>query len=223
MKPVIQRFLDPLDKKISAFRQKVCLENGADPDYFSLRLSYQETKHYVSKLKKPADFEEIWKFGHANWEKTDFESLECLMESGKNSPVAGLSGARLYTADRENFLRVCMRFYILKGMRRTHGNSQFCKGGLFEKHIERAKEIGSVKSLFMSVYPYNSKLKAHVKNLSQRRISPGRAKANALHYALKLQPAPKPILFHSVPQHLFFYSLSGGATKPFPQTALKPH
>lgn len=199
----IQRLVNPFDFRITEFRRKVCAENGAKTDYADQTLDYKETVKYVEQLPSPKNFEEIWKYGNTKWKKTQFDSLECIIHEGF---IVGVSGCKLYT---DNMLRVSMHLYILKDYRGIYRNSQFCENGLFQRHLEFAKTLGNVDCLFMTIYPYNRKLKAHIRNLAYRKISSYGRKSNK-EFIENLQFIEKPINFHGVPQYFFLYALKKG-------------
>ena len=211
----IQRLTNPMDSRITDFRSKVCEENGAKKNYINnTSLDYKNTVKYVNQLSSPnKNFEEIWKYGNTKWTITKFDALECVFY---NNLIISLSGCKAYT---NNMLRVSMHLYTLINYRKICRNFQFRKNGFFQRHLDFAKKIGNIECLFMTVYPHNKKLKAHVHNLAYRKISPDGKKHN-MHFIDKLQFIDEPIIFHNVPQYFFLYPLN--KSFQFPKELPKP-
>ena len=209
----IQRFTDPMDSRITDFRRKVCEENGAKSDYLNKNLDYKSTVKYVNQLSPPKNFEEIWKYGNTKWIVTKFDAFECVVY---NSLIISVSGCKIYT---NKMLRVSMHLYTLTNYRKICRNFQFRENGFFQRHIEFAKTVGNIECLFMTIYPYNKKLKAHIHNLAYRKINPDGQKIKTK-FIDELQFIENPIIFHNVPQYFFLYPLSKRFR--FPKEPLKP-
>jgi hypothetical protein len=154
------------------------------------------------------------KFGNQKWRQTQFANLEAAVCKETNK-IISISGCKIYS---KNMLRVAMHLYTLKNYRKTCRHIQFSETGFFYRHLQFAKSLPQIESLFLTVYDHNSKLKSHVKNLASRRFAPGHGK---MHYIHDLIPISQPLLFHAVPQYFFLYPLKEGfiwdGTAPVPQ------
>ena len=196
----IKRLHDPLDSRITDFRRQVTLENGAPADYIGQNMDYHHTLKYAQGLPQPYNVEEIWKYGDTKWKETRFLSLECVFYKNQ---IISLSGCKLYT---NNMMRILMHLYTLKDYRRICRSHTYCENGLFQKHLDFAKKQGDIDCLFLTIYPYNKKLKSYVKNLLDRKIGPDLGWKN-MKYIQDLKGTGRPVLFHNCRQYLFFYPL----------------
>lgn len=193
--------LDRDDPKLKKFRSEVCQENGANFDYLEKSLTYKESKDYFDSLECKGDFEEVWKYGNTKWKQAQLLRVEAAV-CNATGEVASISGCRMYS---DNMMRVGMHLYTLKKYRKTCRNIQFDSEGFFYRHINFAREMGGVESLFMTVYAHNKKLESHVKNLGQKKMSPDGGRMSFIEDLIAVE---EPLEFHSVPQHFFLYPLS---------------
>lgn len=204
---------DRFDPRLTEFRKRVCIENGAHETYLDLDIDKESTLEYCKPLGSNCTFEEIWKYGNNKWTRTEFARIECLLEGDE---IISISGSRFYT---HNLLRVGMHLYTLKSHRKSYRNVPFSENGFFYHHLQFAKNHPFLDALFLSIYPHNPKLMALVKNIAHRQMSPDGGKEN-LHFVDKMVFIENPITFHDVNQYFFYYPLR--ELTEFPTKNVKP-
>lgn len=193
----IVRFADRYDPRVVEFCRQVAIENGADEEYFARAVPYNQVRERFAGL--PDDqLDEVWRFGPYKWRETKFDNLQCLVLRDR---IVGVSGCRTYA---NGLLRVCMHLYTLREFRGLCHGMQFAPDGVFAHHLEYARSRPEIRSLFMTVYPHTRKLRAHARNLAQRKLS---ALGAPMSYVRDLRPWPVPVRFHGVDQQFFFYVL----------------
>jgi hypothetical protein len=195
----IVKFDDKYASEITRFRKRLLQEIGTPDNYLDLDMNYSQTQEYCAKVGI-TNHEEAWKFGTRKWQATQFSRILGIWN--KEDGVVGISGSQVFGPQK--CLRTSMHLYTLKMFRAKYRNYQFAKEGLFATHLEDARSL-HLDYAFFSVYPHNKVLRAHVKNLAYRRISPGTGKVDFLDDLIFVR---QPVYFNQVLQYIFIYLLN---------------
>lgn len=188
MKITLETYYDQWHSELSDFRNALCVELGADDANSILR-----HEDILSQFSNNKFAEEIYKFSNGKWDKTVFDSIECIKIDNK---IVGISGS----AVTGNAVRILMHRYSLLSARAIVNTHTWHSGGTIDRHNHYAKNLNK-KSIYFTIYEHNRTLNAFSDYLKQKKTNKNKPMLG------KFDFLPEPMMFNNVLQTVFYHNI----------------